>query len=150
SNETLDHLWRNDAQSAAAIEDAFQYWDDIDVHFKGHVVRSGGHGFAGIARKRLLNILQERARELGVELRFETEVENLDGSGDADLVVAADGINSRIRHQYAGAFRPSIELRRNKYIWLGTRRVFDAFTFIFEQRSEEHTSELQSREKSRM
>ena len=68
SNETLDHLWKNDAESAAAIEDAFQHWDDIDVHFKGHVVRSGGHGFAGIARKRLLNILQERARELGVKL----------------------------------------------------------------------------------
>jgi anthraniloyl-CoA monooxygenase len=95
-------------------------------------VRSGGHGFAGIARRRLLNILQERARALGVGLRFEAEVEDLDPCRDADLIVAADGINSRIRNQYAAAFRPSIELRRNRYIWLGTHQVFDAFTFIFE------------------
>jgi anthraniloyl-CoA monooxygenase len=133
SNETLDNLWKNDPDSAAAIEDAFQHWDDIDVHFKGHVVRSGGHGFAGIARKRLLKILQARARALGVQLRFETEVEDLEAYRDADLIVAADGINSRIRNQHAAAFRPSIELRRNKYIWLGTHQVFDAFTFIFQE-----------------
>ena len=96
-------------------------------------MRSGGHGFAGIARKRLLNILQERARALGVRLRFETEVEALDACRDADLIVAADGINSRIRNRYAAAFRPSIELRTNRYIWLGTHQVFDAFTFIFEE-----------------
>src|ERR687897_3714345 len=76
SNETLDNLRWNDAESAAAIEDSFQHWDDIDVHFKGRVVRSGGHGFAGIARKRLLQILQERARALGVRLQFEGEVED--------------------------------------------------------------------------
>src|SRR5918995_407317 len=108
SNETLDNLSKNDAGSAAAIEDSFQHWDDIDVHFNGHVVRSGGHGFAGIARKRLLNILQERARALGVQLRFEAEVEDLAGYRDADLIVAADGINSRIRNQYAAVFGPSI------------------------------------------
>ena len=133
SNETLEKLWKNDAESAAAIEGSFQHWDDIDIHFKGHVVRSGGHGFAGIARRRLLGTLQERARALGVQLRFEAEVEDLDAFGDADLIVAADGINSRIRNQYAAVFRPSIELRRNKYVWLGTRQVFDAFTFIFEE-----------------
>ena len=96
-------------------------------------MRSGGHGFAGIARKRLLNILQERARELGVKLQFEAEVEDLGAYRDADLIIAADGINSRIRNQYAAAFRPSLELRTNKYIWLGTHQVFDAFTFIFEE-----------------
>jgi anthraniloyl-CoA monooxygenase len=133
SNETLDNLWRNDADSAAAIEASFQHWDDIDVHFKGHVIRSGGHGFAGIARKRLLQILQERARGLGVELRFETEVEDLGAYPGADLIVAADGINSRTRSRYAAAFKPSVELRRNKYVWLGTEKVFDAFTFIFEE-----------------
>ena len=133
SNETLDNLWRNDAESAAAIEASFQHWDDIDVHFKGHVVRSGGHGFAGIARKRLLNILQERARALGVQLRFEAEVEDLGAYQDADLIVAADGINSRVRKQYAATFRPSIELRKNRYIWLGTDKPFEAFTFIFEE-----------------
>ena len=133
SNETLDKLWRNDPDSAAAIEASFQHWDDIDVHFKGHVVRSGGHGFAGIARKRLLNLLQERARALGVQLRFECEVEDLAADRDADLIVAADGSNSRIRSRYAAAFKPSIELRNNKYIWLGTRKSFEAFTFIFEE-----------------
>jgi anthraniloyl-CoA monooxygenase len=132
SNETLDNLSKNDPDSARAIEDSFQHWDDIDVHFKGHVVRSGGHGFAGIARKRLLNILQERACALGVRLRFEREVEDLEAFPDADLIVAADGINSRIRSRYAAAFEPSIELRTNKYIWLGTEKAFDAFTFIFE------------------
>jgi anthraniloyl-CoA monooxygenase len=133
SNETLANLWQNDAKSAAAIKAAFQHWDDIDVHFKGHVVRSGGHGFAGIARKRLLGLLQERARTLGVRLQFEREIEDLAAYRDADLIVAADGINSRIRERFAAAFRPSIELRRNKYIWLGTNRLFEAFTFIFEQ-----------------
>src|SRR5688572_11183733 len=126
SNETLENLWRNDADSAAAIEASFQHWDDIDVHFKGHVVRSGGHGFAGIARKRLLNILQERARALGVGLQFECEVEDLGEYRDADLIVAADGINSRIRSRFAAAFQPSMELRRNKYIWLGTDKPFEA------------------------
>jgi anthraniloyl-CoA monooxygenase len=133
SNETLDNLWKNDAESAAAIEDSFQHWDDIDVHIKGHVVRSGGHGFAGIARKRLLKILQERARALGVRLQFEREVEDPEAYRDADLIVAADGINSRIRSQYAAAFEPRIELRSNKYVWLGTHRAFAAFTFIFEE-----------------
>ncbi len=78
SDATLEALWRNDRASAETITENFIHWDDIDVHFKGQVVRSGGHGFAGIARKRLLNILQERARELGVELNFEAEVESLD------------------------------------------------------------------------
>jgi anthraniloyl-CoA monooxygenase len=133
SNETLDNLGKNDADSAAAIENSFQHWDEIDVHFKGHVIRSGGHGFAGIARQRLLSILQERARALGVRLQFESEVEDLGAYHAVDLIVAADGINSRIRHQYAAAFRPSVELRRNKYIWLGTDRLFEAFTFIFEE-----------------
>jgi anthraniloyl-CoA monooxygenase len=133
SNETLDNLWQNDPESAAAIEDSFQNWDDIDIQFKGHVVRSGGHGFAGIARKRLLQILQERARALGVRLQFESEVEDLASYRDADLIVAADGINSRIRSRYAEAFKPSIEVRKNKYIWLGTDKSFEAFTFIFEE-----------------
>ena len=133
SNETLENLWRNDADSAAAIEDSFQHWDDIDVHVKGHVIRSGGHGFAGIARQRLLTILQERAQALGVRLQFEREVEDPSAWPEADLIVAADGVNSRIRSQFAAAFQPSVELRRNKYVWLGTDRLFEAFTFIFEE-----------------
>ena len=123
SNETLANLWQNDAESAAAIEASFQHWDDIDVRFKGHVVRSGGHGFAGIARKRLLQILQDRARGLGVRLQFEREVDDLSAYRDADLIVAADGINSRIRERFAAAFQPSIDWRRNRYIWLGTATI---------------------------
>ncbi len=133
SDQTMDNLRANDPQSAEAILDNFAHWDDIDVHFKGKVVTSGGHGFCGISRRRLLNLLQDRARGLGVELRFETEVESLAPYGDAELIVASDGINSKIRSLHAEVFRPDIEHRRNKFIWLGTDRVFDAFTFIFEE-----------------
>ena len=133
SDQTMDNLRSNDPVSAAEILDSFAHWDDIDVHIKGRVVTSGGHGFCGIARRRLLELLQARARALGVELRFETEVDGLEAYDDADLIVAADGINSKIRERYAAAFAPEIDLRRNKFVWLGTRRTFDAFTFIFEE-----------------
>ncbi len=133
SDATLEALWRNDRPSAERVTANFVHWDDIAVHFKGQVVRSGGHGFAGIARKRLLNILQGRARELGVELNFEAEVESLEPYRDADLIVAADGANSRTRDRFAAVFGPSVEVRKNKYIWLGTQKAFDAFTFIFEE-----------------
>jgi anthraniloyl-CoA monooxygenase len=133
SDQTMDNLRRNDPGSAAQILDNFAHWDDIDVHFKGQVVTSGGHGFCGIGRQRLLGILQSRARALGVELRFETEMEDLRPFEDADLIAAADGVNSKVRALHAEAFKPDIETRRNKFVWLGTRRVFDAFTFIFKQ-----------------
>ncbi len=133
SDQTMDNLRANDPESAAQIIDNFAHWDDIDVHFKGQVVTSGGHGFCGIGRKRLLNILQDRARALGVELRFETEADGLSPYQDADLIVASDGLNSGIRELYAEAFKPNIEVRRNKFVWLGTLRVFDAFTFMFEE-----------------
>ena len=133
SNETLDHLDRNDPATAATIRDAFVYWDDIAVHYRGQVLRSGGHGFSGIGRRRLLNVLQDRARELGVELRFETEIAGLASWRDWDLVVGADGVNSRVRTELAHVFRPDIEVRACKYIWLGTHQTFDAFTFAFEE-----------------
>ncbi|MCH7796376.1 MAG: FAD-dependent monooxygenase, partial [Proteobacteria bacterium] len=133
SDQTMDNLRSNDPVSAAEILDNFAHWDDIDVHIKGRVVTSGGHGFCGIARRRLLELLHGRARALGVELRFETEVDDLEAYDDADLIVAADGINSKIRDRYAEAFEPEIDLRKNKFVWLGTRRTFDAFTFIFEE-----------------
>ena len=134
SNETLDNIDDNDAESAAAIRGSFAYWDDIAVHFRGTVTRSSGHAFCGIGRKRLLNILQERARALGIELRFETEVTDLDAYKDYDLVVGADGINSRVRTAYAADFKPDIDTRACKFIWLGTHQKFDdAFTFIFEE-----------------
>ncbi|RJE89575.1 bifunctional salicylyl-CoA 5-hydroxylase/oxidoreductase [Paracoccus onubensis] len=135
SDETLDNLHRNDPKSAAEIRAHFAYWDDIAVHYRGEKLVSTGHGFCGIGRKKLLLLLQERARELGVELRFETEVESAaDYARDYDLVVACDGVNSRIRQEYAAEFRPDIDLRACKFVWLGTHQKFDdAFTFIFEE-----------------
>jgi anthraniloyl-CoA monooxygenase len=134
SDETLTNLAANDPESAELIRQSFAYWDDIAVHYRGTTVRSGGHGFCGIARKRLLNILQERALALGVELRFETDVENLAAYQDYDLIVGADGVNSRVRAAHADVFKPDIDVRACKYIWLGTHQKFDdAFTFIFEE-----------------
>ncbi len=130
SDQTLSNLKANDAETATAIEAAFVRWDDIDVHIHGQVIRSGGHGFAGIGRRRLLNVLQDRARALGVDLRFESEVGDL-RSIDADLVVAADGLNSRTRNAAPETFGVDVDVRANKYIWLGTEQAFDAFTFAF-------------------
>ena len=134
SNETLDHLDSNDPPSAAAIRQSFVYWDDIAVHYRGQVMRSGGHGFSGIGRRRLLNILQDRARALGVELRFETEVSGVAAWSDWDLIVGADGVNSKVRAELAHVFKPDVDVRKCKYIWLGTGQKFDdAFTFVFEE-----------------
>src|SRR5690606_11351676 len=106
-----------------------------DVHVKGSVITSGGHGFAGIARKTLLAILHERAEALGVEVRYRTEVKDgnlaAHGLADADLVIAADGVNSAIRRRRADRFQPDLDVRSARYIWLGTTRLFDAFTFAF-------------------
>jgi anthraniloyl-CoA monooxygenase len=137
SDQTVENLMANDPVSGAVIRDEFTHWDDIDVHIRGERIRSSGHGFIGIGRKRLLNILQERARELGVVLRFETEASaDLDDWRDFDLVIAADGANSRIRDAYREHFEIDIQVRKNKFIWLGTHKVFDAFTFAFEQLEE--------------
>jgi anthraniloyl-CoA monooxygenase len=134
SDETLANLGAADPVSAQEIRRAFVYWDDIAVFYRGTVTRSSGHGFSGIGRKRLLNILQDRARALGVELRFETEIDSLEPYRSYDLVVGADGMNSRVRSALAHAFQPNIDVRLTKYIWLGTHRKFDdAFTFIFEE-----------------
>src|SRR5215831_6300118 len=134
SDETLANLRANDPESAARIRESFVYCDDIEVHYRCKTVRSGGHGFSGIGRKRLLNILQERALSLGVKIQFETEAAQPDSYRDFDIVVGADGVNSRVRAAYAGAFKPDIDVRACKYIWLGTHQKFDgAFTFIFEE-----------------
>jgi anthraniloyl-CoA monooxygenase len=106
SDDTLSNLSTNDPQSAELIRQSFAYWDDIAVHYRGTVVRSGGHGFCGIARKRLLSILQERSRALGINLRFETEFGDPESYRAYDLVVGADGINSRVRTTYADRFKP--------------------------------------------
>jgi len=136
SNETLGHFKQADPESFRRITESFAYWDNIDTHFKGQVIRSGGHGFCGIARRRLLQILQERCAALGVTLRFEHESEDLREFAGADLIVAADGINSRIRGAHEDVFQPSIEPGKARFIWLGTTRRFEAFTFII--RDTEH------------
>ena len=133
SDQTMDNMRQWDAPTAAAIEQAFNHWDDIELKIEGRTLRSGGHGFVGIGRKKLLNILQSRCEELGVKLQFDTEVESDADFADADLIIASDGINSRIRNQYAQVFKPDIVTRPNRYLWLGTKRLYDAFTFVFEK-----------------
>jgi len=138
SDQTLDNFRAADEPTYRQITGNFAHWDDIDVFFKGTCITSGGHGFSGIARKKLLQILQERAREVGVELRFQTEVADLAalknlGLADADLIVAADGINSNIRRQLADKFQPDLDVRSAKFVWLGTDYKFDACTFYFVQ-----------------
>ncbi len=136
SDQTLGNLVGADEPTARAILQAFNHWDDIDVFYKGARVTSGGHGFCGIGRKRLLNILQQRCEALGVALVFETEVEDdqaIAARYDADLVIAADGLNSRVRTHYAATFQPFVETRRCRFVWLGTKKKFDAFTFVFKE-----------------
>jgi anthraniloyl-CoA monooxygenase len=134
SDQTVENLLANDAVSGATIQSEFAHWDDIEVHIHGETIRSSGHGFIGIGRKRLLNILQERARNLGVGLHFEREASaDLDDWAGYDLVIAADGANSRIRDRYEPHFGVDIQVRRNKFFWFGTNKVFAAFTFGFER-----------------
>ena len=135
SDDALGRMQQNDPISTAAIRSNFAYWDDIAVVQGGVRTVSGGHGFAGIGRKTLLIILQARARELGVELRFETEFKTAEEyRAEYDLVVAADGLNSLVRREYGSAFQPDIDTRKCKFVWLGSHARFDdAFTFIFEK-----------------
>lgn len=133
SDQTLGNLQQADPETASQILDAFNHWDDIDVHIRGRTIRSGGHGFCGIGRKRLLNILQARCEALGVKLVFETEVGSDEDFPGADLIIASDGLNSRIRSKYAATFQPDIDVRRCRFVWLGTHKLFEAFTFAFEE-----------------
>ena len=133
SDETLSNFLEADRPTYERITEGFVHWDAIDVCYRGQVVRSGGHGFSGIARRRLLQILQERCAELGVELRFSTELSSHEALPPSDLVVAADGINSRTRTSLAEHFRPEIREGTAKFIWLGTTKVFDAFKFLFQR-----------------
>ena len=133
SDQTLGNLQAADPVSAAQILDAFNHWDDIEVNIRGRKVRSGGHGFCGIGRKRLLNILQTRCEEVGVKLVFETDVQGDEQYPDADLIIASDGLNSRIRTKYAQTYQPDIDTRHCRFVWLGTHKLFEAFTFAFEE-----------------
>jgi anthraniloyl-CoA monooxygenase len=133
SDKTMGNFLEADAPSHARIADEFYHWDDIDVHFKGETIRSRGHGFAGISRRMLLNILQKRASVLGVQQTFQAELDDAAQFADADLVVIAEGANSKARAAQAEKFDPSIEVRKCRYIWLGTTQKFTAFTFAFEK-----------------
>jgi len=131
SDQTLENFREADAPTHAAIVQRFHHWDDIAVHFRGETFVSGGHGFNGIGRKDLLGLLRNRAEELGVLLHFQREVADETKFADADLIVAADGVNSMIRKRHADVFRPSVDVRKCRFIWLGTTQKFSAFTFAF-------------------
>jgi anthraniloyl-CoA monooxygenase len=133
SDETLGGFAAADPESHAAITRSFRYWSEIETYYRGGCEVSTGHGFCGLARKKLLAILHERCRALGVELRFETEIDDLGAFRDADLIVAADGVNSRIRDGLAAHLGTSIEPRACKFAWFGTDKQLRAFTFVFEQ-----------------
>jgi anthraniloyl-CoA monooxygenase len=133
SDATLDNFEKYDPPSYRRITQEFAYWDDIAVHFRGTVHRVGGNGFCGCSRRALLLILQERARALGVSLHFETEIDDATRFADADLVILADGINSRFREKYLDHFQPEVDLRANLFAWMGSTRPLDAFTFIFQE-----------------
>lgn len=130
SDETLGGIGHADPVVYGLMEKEFAIWDDIDVHFRGEVITSGGHSFAAMGRKRLLEILQDRCRELDVDVRFKTEAPAVaELKDDYDLVIAADGLNSAIRTAYAEHFEPTLDTRNCRYMWLGTDKVFEAFTF---------------------
>ena len=131
SDETLGNFMGQDPETYLRIRDAFAYWDEIEVRYKGERIRSGGHGFAGMSRQKLLDILQERCLEAGVKFYFENEISDLDPYLDADLLLGSDGVNSTVREAYKGVFKPTIDMRKTKFVWLGTTQKFDAFTFIF-------------------
>ncbi|KQZ92687.1 salicylyl-CoA 5-hydroxylase [Rhizobium sp. Root564] len=131
SDQTMASMQTWDKESADEIQQAFNHWDDIEVLFKGTRQRTTGHGFVGIGRKKLLNILQSRCEALGVELIFETDAGGDQDFPDADLIIASDGFNSKVRNRYPEVFQPDLVKRPNRYIWLGTNKLFDAFTFDF-------------------
>jgi anthraniloyl-CoA monooxygenase len=133
SDATLDNFEKHDLPSYRRITQEFAYWDDIAVHFRGTVHRVGGNGFCGCSRRKLLLILQERAGALGVNLQFEVDIDDESRFADADLILIADGINSRFREKYVEHFQPEVDLRSNKFAWMGSTRPLDAFTFIFQE-----------------
>jgi anthraniloyl-CoA monooxygenase len=131
SDQALENVAVADPPTYQRITEHFAHWDDIDIHYDGNTVTSVGHGFSGLSRAGLLTILTERCEELGIELRFDEEVSDLSAYADADLILGADGVNSTVRTLYEDEFKPSIDWRPNRFVWLGTTRVFSAFTFYF-------------------
>ena len=134
SDQTLETFQKYDLESYRSITENFAYWDDIEIHFKGTVHRIGGNGFCGCSRATLLRLLHQRAQALGVEIKFQHDVADIAGAlRDADLVIGSDGINSRVRETFVDHFKPSVDLRPNKFTWMGSTKPLDAFTFYFKQ-----------------
>ncbi|MEP6968458.1 MAG: FAD-dependent monooxygenase, partial [Pseudomonadota bacterium] len=133
SDETLDEFLGRDPESHAAIRAAFAYWDDIVIRYKGEEIRCGGNGFAGCSRIALLQILQGRCREVGVEMRFESAIDDPADLAGFDIVVAADGVNSRLRERFNEDFRPTVTFNANKFAWMGSTRPLGAFTYFFKE-----------------
>ncbi|MAE76123.1 MAG: oxidoreductase [Planctomycetes bacterium] len=133
SDETLDNLEGADPESFNEIRNNFIYWQGINTFYRGTCTHSTGHGFCGLSRKKLLLILQDRCRALGVDLHFGSEIADFEALRDADLVIGCDGYNSLVRDRYKETFRPHIDMRKCKFAWFGSDRVLDAFTFIFKE-----------------
>ncbi|MFO0683032.1 MAG: bifunctional salicylyl-CoA 5-hydroxylase/oxidoreductase [Sandaracinus sp.] len=134
SDETLGNLEEADGESYRAITDAFVRWSEIEVRAHGQTHRSGGHGFCGLSRRRLLQILEARAHTLGVSIQHQVDVTDVDAlRKDCDLLVGADGLRSIVRKRWEDSFRPSLDPRKCRYVWLGTNHRFEAFTFSFRQ-----------------
>ena len=131
SDQTLGHFSEADPESQASILQSFAHWDDIEIQFRNRTIRSTGHGFCGISRLKLLQILQNRCTDLGVTLEMGREIKSVSELDEADLIVATDGVNSIIRQEFSNHFKPEIDERKNRFIWLGTHKVFDAFSFLF-------------------
>jgi anthraniloyl-CoA monooxygenase len=136
SDETLGEFLKRDMQSYELIRSNFSYWDDIIIARDGETVNIAGNGFCGCSRKKLLQLLQQRCQEEGVSLHFEHNVDDLNQFQDSDIIIAADGIGSQIRTQFASEFGTKIELKKNRFVWLGSTKPLDAFTYFF--RNTEH------------
>ncbi|HEX8887899.1 MAG TPA: FAD-dependent monooxygenase [Pyrinomonadaceae bacterium] len=136
SDKTLSYLKETDEESYRQITDSFEMWDNVDVVHRGEKITIRGNRFSGIARIKLLQILQSRCQQLGVEMNFRTEVADVDAlAKNCDLLVGADGINSTVRQKYAEFFEPELSVRSNKYIWYGTHQLFHGLTLTFREAS---------------
>src|SRR5688572_18679342 len=136
SDATMAGIANADSEAYAALARHLVHWDDIAIHYDGEIITSTGHGFSGMSRHTLLKALQEQARAAGVTLEFQREVRSLDEFGDADIIVGADGVNSTIRKLVDAQVRTTVDVRPNRFVWLGTTKPFPEFTFYF--RHNEH------------
>jgi anthraniloyl-CoA monooxygenase len=133
SDQTFSYLKDNDEESFAAITNRCQTWDNVDIVHKDQKITIRGNRFSGISRLDFLNILHRRCRDLGVEMRFRTNITDIKEVEDADLIIGADGANSLVRRAYSDYFQPTVDVRNNRYIWLGTHQLFHGLTLTFRE-----------------